>query len=160
MKIQVLFLLFILLSMSFTFADNKTIEEETEELKVFENHQGARMRMLQLERALMKNILVGEAVIEIITTNHPDDNLIEIQGYLADLKALLEEVRGLDFNGTAEELSVEFSSVKTLSVELTKNFKELVSAILTPEDKEQIRDAIKELDFSEINEEIKAAQRE
>ena len=158
-----IFLMLIIVSLPIVFAENETINETVEitpeeeaEVNAFEEHWGATVRLLQLERAVMKNLLVGETVLDVITENHPDFNTTEAQSYLNQLKDLLEEVRDYEIPENPKGAAHEYVSFRKRAAEITRDFQKATQNILTVENKVQIKDALtlKE-DLSEIDGQVR-----
>ena len=137
-------------------------EEDQEEVDDFEISHGANMRLLQLERAIARNILIGTEVIKVIEKNHPEEDVSDMNVILAEMETLLEEVRGMELEGEARELAEQFLAIKKESINLSREFKALALDILTPEDRAEIGRAIAGIhdEFSELQERIRNARRE
>ena len=60
---------------------------------------GAKIRLLQLEKSILKNILHGEAVIEFITENFEEEDTNELVEIVEELKVLKDEVASTDTEG-------------------------------------------------------------
>ena len=137
-------------------------EEDEQELEVFEIPYGAHMRLLQLERAISRNILIGTEVMTVLEKNHPENDYTDMQLILGDMETLLEEVRDMELEGEPEDLAREFLEIKKESINLTRDFKRLASEYLTPEDRSEIGRAIANIhdEFMELQERIRNARRE
>ena len=77
--------------------EDETNEQVQEREKYMKSNLGAKMRVLQLEKSIRRNILHGEAVIEIIKENHADYNLSTLNELLDQLNLLVIELE--DFDG-------------------------------------------------------------
>jgi len=140
-----------------------TIDANTlEEVKALNSPLGAEVRLLQLEKSLTKNILVGAKVIEVLKKNHPETDLNQAENTLNSMEALIEEIQNTPRTGDANELAATYVALKSEGRELTKQFREATASTLTEEDKKEVRDALKDLELlnlQTINEEIKQAIR-
>ena len=71
------------------------IENKTKkEIEVMNNSLGAEIRLLQLEKALLKNILKGEMAVQVLIGlgfNTTENNTDELESILAKMKLLLED---------------------------------------------------------------------
>jgi hypothetical protein len=109
----------------------------------FTNTNGAEVRMLQLEKAMEKHIIVGEATLPYL-----DENATSV---LAEYKALKEEVSAYDVEGKEKEVLVkDFLAFKEKALDLVKEFKAYTKD-LSSEEKQAIKDVIKEADTTELD---------
>lgn len=139
--------------------DNLTNEDE-EELEDFIMPPGARLRFLQLERALMKNILIGINVVEVLEENHPEANLSKLNVILAEMEELLNETRNTSLDIGPIEVAKKFVEIKKMSINLTHEFRDEARKYITQEDRLEIHEAIKNLkeELKAIDGEIKQAR--
>lgn len=117
-------------------------EDETEkEVRVMNNTLGAEIRLLQLEKALFKNILKGEMAVQVLKgLNFSTTELVPI---LSDMKDLLETIRKVDVSANN---SVElFISFKNESRNLTTQFRETIRGLLNDTSISELRLSIKEM---------------
>ncbi|MDD4983583.1 MAG: hypothetical protein PHH82_01930 [Candidatus ainarchaeum sp.] len=122
---------------SFAFSEDKIYTN-------FTNTNGAEVRMLQLEKAMEKQIAIGELALPYL-----DENATSI---IAEYKALKEEVSAYDVNGKEPEFLVkDFLAFKEKALELKQEFKTYVKD-LNSDEKEAIKDAFKEVDTTELDE--------
>ena len=123
------------------------IDKETEEETVVMHYPfGAEVRLLQLERALTKNIVIGGEVI--IVVQEIGGNTSELEAILAEMELLLEEVKAADPNST--DAVQYFVDLKIDAIELTKEFRETVRELLDEETAEQLRERIRERLWDEL----------
>jgi hypothetical protein len=110
----------------------------------FTNTHGAEVRMLQLEKAMEKHIIVGEAALPYL-----DENATSV---LAEYKALKEEVSIYDVNGKEPDVLVkDFLAFKEQALDLVKEFKTYTKD-LNSEEKQAIKDDIKDADTTKLDE--------
>ena len=133
--------------------DQENLDSETEvEIEVMSNPLGAEIRLLQLQKALLKNILKAEMVIEVLKDlgfeEFEEENITDLEDILTQMKELnytiddlLDEgLEGLSSNESAQI----FVENKTLAKNLTKLFREKLNEKLNEIELEQLRDAIKD----------------
>ncbi len=138
---------------------NPTLGTETElsdsdkaEISQMNTPLGTQVRLLQLEKRLTRNYLIGEQIIEIIQKNHEDENITELEDLSNKMYSLKEEVISLTNQTlTSEEAAAEYVSIKKEAITTTKEFRDLAQAILTLEDKREIAEAIKNIDANQLN---------
>lgn len=127
---------FILLSTTipFVFADEPDISQseveidaETQQQTEIMGHElGAEIRLLQLEKEIIKNINTGEEIITILEGF--DVNTIDLQVILAELELLLEDVQKAEPNAS-NAVSI-FVDLKYDAVNITKDFRETIRGLL------------------------------
>jgi Holliday junction resolvasome RuvABC DNA-binding subunit len=118
------------------------IDEETgEESEIMTSSLGAEIRLLQLEKAVTKNIIKGQEVISVL--KDLGYNTTELEAILAELEFLLEEVQAADPNATdAVEVFVD---LKSDAKELTKEFREALRDMLSDETLEGLQEQIRQM---------------
>lgn len=133
--------------------DQNTIDANTlEEVKILATPHGAEVRLLQLEKSITRNILVGAKTVEVITTNHPEFDLNEIENTLDELEALLLVVKEYVFEGKdANTIVTDYVAMKKEAITLTQEFREQTREILNSEDIQIIHEEIKKLELNELN---------
>lgn len=147
-----LFLPILLLASSIAFAEeNSTISNETlsesdhNQIKDFNYIPGAQFRMLQLERSIIKNILVGNVVLNITEKNHPEINTTKMDIILNDMESLLEKVRNASLDTGPMAIAQQFVVFKKESINLTKEFRNESRKYINATDRQEIHEAIKNL---------------
>ena len=99
---------------------------------------GAEIRLLQLEKAITKNIIIGNETVSIL--KELGYNTTELEAVLAELELLLEEVQGSDPNATdAVQVYVD---LKSDAKEITEEFREALQSILDDETLGSLRERI------------------
>jgi hypothetical protein len=149
-----IFLLVLMAMMPIALADdsNSVVDANTErEIKTMNTIYGAEVRMLQLEKSISRNILVGAKVLEVIAINNPQADLNDAQNLLNQLEALLLDVQNFDLNQDKNTLVTNFVAMKKEAIDIAKEFKEITSTMLTEDDKQQIKEEIKDMDKTELN---------
>jgi hypothetical protein len=133
--------------------DQNTIDANTlEEVKILATPHGAEVRLLQLEKSLTRNILVGAKTIEILKQNPPEFDLNEAENTLDELEALLVEVKNYVFKEKdANTIVTDYVAMKKEAITLTQEFREKTREILTSEDIQTIHEEVKELELNELN---------
>ena len=148
-------LMVLLMAVPFAIAEETTdtVDSNTvEETKLMTTPAGAEVRLLQLEKSITRNVLVGAAVIEVIQTNHPEEDLTGAQSTLDGLESVLEEVKATDLEQDKNALVTAFVAAKKEAIDLAKEFREQTSAMLTAEDRQMVSEVIKDMNMNELNE--------
>jgi len=114
--------------------------ETTKEIEIMNNSLGAEIRLLQLEKAIIKNLLKGEMAVEVV--KGLDYNITTLEVILSEMKNLLEKVNAVN---TSSNNSVRlFVEYKNQAINLTKQFGETIKDLLDGEKLKEIRERIKE----------------
>lgn len=120
----------------------KDVDNETEkEIKIMNSSLGAEIRLLQLEKALLKNILKGEMTVQVLMGLN--FTTTELESILTEMKALLEEVKTA--NTSSNESVQIFVSLKNESKNLTTQFRETMRGLLNDTSLSELRVRIKEM---------------
>ena len=122
-------------------------DSETEhEIQVMNNSLGARIRLLQLEKALLKNILKGNMTVQIL--KGLGVNTTELDAILEDLIDVLDAVRAADPD--ANDSVQVFIQLKNESRNLTKQFRDTLHLILDEETINMIKEKLGNIDSDEL----------
>jgi len=117
------------------------IDDDTEEeIEIMNNTLGAEIRLLQLEKAITKNLLKGERAVAVLKAM--EYNTTELEGILEEMRLLLEEVQAA--NDSVQQFVDLKSDAKKLTTEFREAIKELLSDEKIRELKEQIREIVGE----------------
>jgi hypothetical protein len=111
---------------------------------------GAEVRMLQLEKAVTRNILHGDIVLNVLNKNHAAANLTEAENTLNTLEMLLEEIKSSPTEGDKNILVQTFVELKKEARTLSKNFRDQTKDIIDTEDRNEIMTQMRELDKNEF----------
>ncbi len=127
--------------------NEEDIDDETEqEIEIMNNSLGAEIRLLQLQKAIIKNILKGEMAVDVL--KGLDYNTSALELILSEMRDLLEEVKKVN---TSSNDSVQlFVEYKSEAKNFTAQFKETIKEILTDEKLNEIRQRIREI----VNQEL------
>ena len=132
--------------------ENDIVNKTKKEIEVMNNSLGAEIRLLQLEKALLKNILKGEMAVQVLIGlgfNTTENNTDELESILAGMKVVLEEVRVA--NTSSNESVQIFVSLKNESINLTSQFRETIRELLNDTSLRQVRERIKEMTSNELD---------
>ena len=133
----------------------EVINQETQqEIEVMNTSLGAEIRLLQLQKALLKNIIKANMTIEVLKVL--DFNTSGLEEILDQMKDLLEDVKVAN---TSSNDSVEiFVELKNQSRNLTTQFREALKDLLDEITLKELRQRIKENfseEFQELNKNIR-----
>jgi hypothetical protein len=166
-KIGILLLMIMVIGMTpsvFAQETNFVDANTNVEIRAFNNNMGAEIRLIQLEKNITRNILVGSEVIETIQANYTQMNINNAKNILNELEALLTQVKEYQIEGKEKSvLVIEFVAMKKEAITLTQEFRTETTGILTEEEKQQIRTNVNSLEENElkgINEVVRQKIRE
>ena len=105
------------------------------------NSLGAEIRLLQLEKALLKNILKGEMAVEVL--KDLEVNTTALEEILAKMKILLEDINETDpTSNDSVKIFVEF---KLEAINYTKQFRDAIRELIDDDTMDKIRQRIREM---------------
>ena len=125
--------------------DNETEDMDiddntTKEMEIMNNSLGCEIRLLQLEKAILKNLLKGEMAVEVL--KGLDYNTTDLEEILSEMKDLLDDVKAV--NASSNNSVLLFVEYKHEAINLTKQFRETIKELLNGEKLKQIRERIRE----------------
>ncbi|OYT28990.1 hypothetical protein B6U98_03520 [Thermoplasmatales archaeon ex4572_165] len=101
------------------------INKETQnEIEIMSDNYGAQVRLLQLEKAIKKNIDQGEYILSLLNTT--DTYMLE--AILAEMKLLVDEVQSVDPDDS--DAVQTFVDLKSDAHNLTKDFRETLHSLV------------------------------
>ncbi len=112
----------------------------------FSSGLGAKVRLMQLEAALERNIAWGEDIVSAVEADGGDAG--GLSAILAEMRALKGEVAAIE-PGRGEEAAQEFVDIKATARELTREFRVEARGLLAPDEADGLRDALRERDRGE-----------
>ncbi len=126
-------------------------DDTTDEVGDFIYPYGAKVRLLQLEKSISRNILIGEAIVDYLDNNSTDVSSLE--DILLEMELLQEELQDLidgsdETNMTSSELAQQFVYIKKEAVTLSQQFRKEVWSLVAPGFRDQLKrrvnDAVKQ----------------
>ncbi len=139
--------------------DEEAIDEETaNEIElIVESGLGAKVRLLQLKKAILRSYIIGTEVVNILEEKGED--VTELEAILAEIKLLEEEADNVD--SEAETAIEDYINIKRDLMDLNQEFRKIASPKLSANDRQAIMDTIKNNEeLSSLDEEIKQVMRE
>lgn len=116
--------------------EDNTTEKE---IQIMAYPYGAEIRLLQLQNALLKNILRAEMAIDVL--QGMEFTTSELEGILDQMNELLETIEEVD---PASTDSVQyFVELKHEAIQLTTQFREAVHALINEATKQHLRECIR-----------------
>lgn len=119
---------------------------------------GAEVRMLQLEKSVTRNVLMGNTALNVIIKNHPDANTAQAENTLNMMEMVLEEIKASPTEGDKNVLIQTFVELKKEARILSSTFKKQTKDFITQTDRSEIMQQTREIDktqLNQVNEKIK-----
>jgi hypothetical protein len=122
--------------------DDDYLDNETEmEIEIMNNSLGASIRLLQLEKAILKNLLKGERAVEVLKAM--EFNTSTLESILDEMRLLLVELNETD---PSSNNSVRvFVDLKSKARNLTKQFRETIKELLSDQKIKELKERIREM---------------
>ncbi len=111
---------------------------------------GAEVRMLQLEKSVTRNVLIGNEVLQVLSKNHTDANLTDAENTLNSLEMVLEDIKAAPTEGDKNVLVQTFIELKKEAKTLSNDFKQETKNIINAQDRQEIMTNIKDLDKNDL----------
>jgi hypothetical protein len=126
---------------------NDDDENETEhEVEIMNDTLGAEIRLLQLEKAILKNLIKGEMTVAVL--KGIEVNTTGLEAILAQLRDVLVEVRAAD---PAANNSVQvFVDLKNQSRNLTKQFRDALKELVNGQTLHDLREQLINITSSDL----------
>ena len=151
-KMFVLFALVILVSLPLASANNIEVQSNTKKLvsddvvtaKYFADNHGAKVRLMQLEKSVSKNKLVGEEVIDYIKKHYSSADVSSLEAYRDEIEDLFNQAKSITVTEqNKDEVLAQYKAIREASLEITAKFREQAHSILSKDDLETIRNEVK-----------------
>ena len=115
--------------------------ETEEEIIAMTYSHGSEIRLLQLEKAITKNLLKGEMAVEVL--KGLSYNTSDLEAILSEMHLVLDEAKAADPN--ASDAVEVFVDLKSDAKNLTKQFRETIKDLLSEVKYKEIREQIKNM---------------
>ncbi len=112
---------------------------------------GAEVRMLQLEKSVTRNVLIGNIILNVIVKNNPDANTIQAENTLNTMEMVLEEIKSSPIEGDKNVLIQNFVELKKEAKTLSSTFKKQTKDFITQRDRFEIMQQVREIDKNQLN---------
>ena len=109
--------------------ENETDDDDDEVHNIMYRH-GAKVRLLQLEKSIGKNILKGNAIIDAIDAGNLSINTTGLKNIISEMEALKTDVHSADLNASSSELAKQFVDYKHDAIALSKEFRDTLRSIV------------------------------
>lgn len=145
--------------------ENDTNSTNETQVRPMQTPHGAEVRLLQLEKQLVRAKLHGEQIVDALEKQNASTG--NLSGILAEFDVMILEVQEaraeLNRTNTTENAVRVFVALVHDARQLTKEFREATRALLREADKRQLKDDLEKIDRDELkdfDERIKHARRE
>jgi hypothetical protein len=155
-------------SLAFTVAaqdsDGTAVSEQTrEQAKIMVTSHGAKVRLLQLEYSLQRQIRIGERIIQKASEIDESFDDTELEVILEEMKELKSRAGSADPGNSTNDVVREFVDLKHDAVQLSQQFRNITRNSFTVEERNQIKEGLMsgiEAEMSQERERIRNAIRE
>ena len=127
--------------------NNRTLTEAT----AFATNNGSKVRLLQLQKAIEKNILWGDSIIADVKAKNATANTTEAETILAELEALNREVASITPKA-GDAGAKEFVDLKNDAIDLTKEFRDEIRKLLKEQEIQGMKKKLGERYWNETRE--------
>ncbi|MCX6802174.1 MAG: hypothetical protein NT067_03595 [Candidatus Diapherotrites archaeon] len=126
---------------------------------------GAQVRLLQLEKSILKRVIAGEQAIEWIKANRPATDVNNLEAILAELKTVKDEVKAeydsVKANGVDGNTVKAFVDLKNDARSLVKQFRDAGKDIVVEQGYKEFMKALEgDAEVAALTSEIKEAAQE
>lgn len=116
------------------------------EVVMMSNNFGAQVRLLELQKAITRNIAAGNEIIAAIKEKGNDTS--DLEAVISEMELLLAQVKAAD--PTAENAVQTFVDLKQDAIDLSKEFREKSKPYLKDADVAQLKEKIKNINQEAI----------
>ncbi len=116
-------------------ADDKTQDE----VKTMDTPKGAKVRLLQLEKRIDRNIVRAQEVVAYIKETYSDADVVELETLIQEMQMLRDQVKAISTDNPDYGTAKLFVDLKNDAIELSKTFKDKAHAILMADDIEKVK---------------------
>jgi hypothetical protein len=138
-------------------------DDASNEARAMAAAPGATVRLLQLEEAIERNIVIGERIIDRIQESNESFDVSELESILDEMELLKQEVSEVDPEGNTEDVVRQFVDFRHDASELSRTFREIARTAFPAGELNRIRENVTgnvEQALSRIRERIRNAIRE
>ncbi|MCF7871988.1 hypothetical protein K9L97_03045 [Candidatus Woesearchaeota archaeon] len=128
----------------------ESLEDETvSEVKAFSVPLGAKIRLMQLERSILKNAVRTRIVVDYVYNSGKD--VSELESILSEMESVLEETSALSEEDSVENSVESYVALKKQGLDLTQEFRLKTKEYLTPEDVSSLKESLDSADYSVLD---------
>lgn len=117
-----------------------------EEIGIMNSSLGAEIRLLQLEKAIKKNLIKGERAVDVLKAL--DYSTSKLESIFSEMNQLLNEVQSADPESN-ESVRI-FVELKHQAKNLTKQFRETINDLLDDAKIKELRERVREMVCDEL----------
>ena len=145
-------------------SNSNAISEQTrEQAKMMFTSQGAKVRLLQLEYALEKQIKIGERIMEKASESSESFDDTELGIILEEMKEAKKQVGSADSGKATDDVVQDFVDLKYDAVQLSQQFKNITQNSFTEQERTQLKEGLMdglESEMAQTRERIRDAIKE
>lgn len=127
--------------------EDEYLDNVTEkEIEIMNNSLGAEIRLLQLEKAILKNLLKGDRAV--IVLKEMDFNTSALESILEDMRLLIEKINETD--PSSNDSVRIFIDLKKEARNLTKQFRDTIKELLNDQKIKELKERIRAMVGDEL----------
>ena len=133
-------------------SSTETLEVDSDtqtEIAIMDTKLGTGLRLLQLERAITRDMLRRQEIIKIIQAKDTNNDVTDLNEIVADMKSLIDELHQIKEPYGADAVQ-KFIAIKQDAIELGKEFRNIARPFLSDADIESIKNSLKIMERAEI----------
>lgn len=131
---------------------DKEVEKDINEVRIMTHGIGVTIRLLQLQLSIVKRIAFAQEVIEEIKNIDQQIDTSELESIVADLTELEKKIESLKEETDVDNSIEQYIEIKKEAIRLVFLFRKKLLEILTPEQREEIREKIINKRFPRVEE--------
>lgn len=144
-------------------ADNGTDIDSRDEHEVdtLNYPYGAEVRLMQLEKHVTRNLLIGTKVVEALNSTNSSANLTKLNAILDEMENLVQEIKGADMNQNKTQLAKDYVDFKKNATELTNEFRDEARPFINQTVRRDLKGTTDEIDktvLKNLSDEINATR--
>jgi len=135
--------------------------DDEREAKDISYPNGAKVRLLELEKSITRNILIGTKVVGVLNASNSTVNQTKLGAILDEMESLLKEVKNTSLDGNRTELAKQYVGLKKEAISLSKEFRDEARPYINQTIRQDLAVTINLVDTASLrnlSEEIKGAR--
>lgn len=145
-------------------SDETAISEQTkEQSKIMVTSHGAKVRLMQLQYSLQKQINIGERVVQKVSEINESFDVTELETILEELKEVSKQAGSVDSGKATNEVVQDFVDIKHDAVQLSQHFRNITQNSFSEQEKTQLKQGLMdgiEAEMTQARETLRNAIRE
>lgn len=121
---------------------------ETKDVEVMTDHPGVVVRVTELQERIERAVVNGETIIAQLSAQ--GKTVTDLQSIVDSLKSLKDQAGQIDTNQDVSASTAQFVSIKKQAIDLVKQFRDKVRALVPPGQRDELKKKAKEAEASAL----------